>query len=258
MFDARKYLERINFAGSVTASKDCLEGLHLAHLAAVPYENFDIIKRLNLRLDEESLFQKIVVQNRGGFCYELNFLFARLLRELGFQVELLSARIFNEDDSLGPEYDHPILLVKLQERWLADVGNSRWFHTPISLEQPNNQMRNGVIYRIEKCGDYYTLLRHNAGGDGRRQYRFTLKPRQESEFGKMCLYKWTSPESRFTKGYIFARVISENERLILTETKFISTRNGFREERLLNSKTEFTDLLTEYFSEVYQKLMSAD
>jgi N-hydroxyarylamine O-acetyltransferase len=48
-------------------------------------------------LDTDALFDKIVRRRRGGFCYELNGLFAALLRELGFDATLKSAKVFRPD-----------------------------------------------------------------------------------------------------------------------------------------------------------------
>jgi len=70
--------------------------LHEAHLLAVPFENLDIVLGRAIVLDEASLWTKIVDHHRGGFCYELNGLFALLLRALGFQVDLLSAAVAHE------------------------------------------------------------------------------------------------------------------------------------------------------------------
>src|SRR5437764_12252268 len=91
--DIQRYLERINYHGSLEPTLQTLQALHEAHLLAVPFENLDIHLGRKILLDEESLWKKIVEQGRGGFCYELNGLFAWLLRALGFQVDLLSAGV---------------------------------------------------------------------------------------------------------------------------------------------------------------------
>jgi len=96
--------------------------LHLAHLLSAPFENLSIHWHEPIVLTDEALFQKIVLRQRGGFCYELNGLFASLLRTLGFQVEMLSAGVMNKRGEFGPEFDHMTLMVTLAERWLVDVG----------------------------------------------------------------------------------------------------------------------------------------
>ena len=110
------YLERIGYSGGLAPGAETLRNIHRAHLFAVPFENLDIGWRREIRLNPEALVEKIVGQRRGGFCYELNGAFASLLRALGFQVTLLSARVPCADGTLGPEFDHLALRVDLDER----------------------------------------------------------------------------------------------------------------------------------------------
>src|SRR5215213_9521921 len=120
--DVDAYLERIGYRGPPAPTAETLRRLHVAHLLAVPFENLSIHAGEPVVLDDESLFDKVVARRRGGFCYELNGLFAALLRALGFEVEMLSAAVRGSAGKFGPEFDHMTLLVKLGERWLADVG----------------------------------------------------------------------------------------------------------------------------------------
>lgn len=69
-----------------------LTKLHLARLHSIPFENLDIHLGRRIKLDLPSLYAKIVEGRHGGYCYELNGLFAALLRALEFDVSLLSAR----------------------------------------------------------------------------------------------------------------------------------------------------------------------
>jgi N-hydroxyarylamine O-acetyltransferase len=89
--DVAAYLARIAYQGATTPSFTTLAGLQLAHLRAVPFENLDVLSRRPISLQPADLYTKIVARRRGGFCYELNGLFATLLRRLGFQVTLLAA-----------------------------------------------------------------------------------------------------------------------------------------------------------------------
>ena len=120
--DATAYLKRINYRGPLAPTAETLRRLQVAHLLSVPFENLSIHTGEPIVLDDDALFEKIVVRRRGGFCYELNGLFAALLRALGFHVEMLSAGVVSQAGEFGPEFDHMTLLVSLAERWLADVG----------------------------------------------------------------------------------------------------------------------------------------
>jgi N-hydroxyarylamine O-acetyltransferase len=97
----------------------------------VPFENLDISVGRYIKLDLPSLFQKIVHERRGGYCYELNGLFAALLRTLGFRVDQLSAGVAGPDGKFGPEFDHLTLLVGAGDSWLADVGFGDSFLAPL-------------------------------------------------------------------------------------------------------------------------------
>ena len=135
--DIQAYLRRINYSGEQAPSAATLYELHRAHLLAVPFENLDIHLGRPIVLDQDALFDKIVTRRRGGFCYELNGLFALLLRELGFEVTLLAAGVARADGGFGPEFDHLTLLVRAtslnpqSEVWLADVGFGDSFREPL-------------------------------------------------------------------------------------------------------------------------------
>ena len=76
------YLKRINYQGALAPTAETLRALQLAHLRRVPFENLSIHAGEPIVLQEEALFTKIVERRRGGFCYEVNGLFAALLRSL--------------------------------------------------------------------------------------------------------------------------------------------------------------------------------
>ena len=80
------YLDRIKYFGSTEPNPANLAEIHQAHMYAVPFEDLDIHLGIPLSLELNDLKQKVIENNRGGFCYELNYLFGNLLRELGYQV----------------------------------------------------------------------------------------------------------------------------------------------------------------------------
>ena len=133
--DIDAYLDRINYHGSRAVNSETLRELQVAHLLAVPFENLSIHAHEPIVLDDEALFTKIVTKRRGGFCYEANGLFAALLRELGFDVVMLSAGVANAEGGFGPDFDHMALMVTLDERWLVDVGFGDSFREPLLLDE---------------------------------------------------------------------------------------------------------------------------
>src|SRR5215207_9436793 len=148
--DTTAYLKRIDYRGPLAPTAATLRRLQVAHLLSVPFENLSIHAGEPIVLDEDALFDKIVVRRRGGFCYELNGLFAALLRALGFHVEMLSAGVMSQAGEFGPEFDHMALLVSLAERWLVDVGFGDSFIEPLLLAERAEQAQGGRAYRIDE------------------------------------------------------------------------------------------------------------
>jgi N-hydroxyarylamine O-acetyltransferase len=259
--DITAYLHRIHYHGSLDPSSATLRALHRAHLHAVPFENLDIHLGRSIALDQTALFDKIVVRRRGGFCYELNSLFAALLRILGFRVTLLAASDAHSDGSFGPEFDHLTLLVLCphpsntapaatesgkQVRWLADVGWGDTFCDPLRLDEMGQQAEGLRAYRLDREENHWILLQRNYDGLWERQYRFTPRPRQLADFTAMCHYHQTSPDSWLTQKRICTLATPEG-RVTLSDLRLISTISGAREERPLGSEDEERAVLREQF-----------
>src|SRR5689334_3479829 len=156
-----RYLDRLG----VTARG--LADLHLAHLIAVPFENLSIHANERIHLDVDWLFDKLVTRRRGGFCYELNGLFAELLRALGHRVDLLAARVVGSGGTLGIPFDH--MCLRVDDVWLADVGFGDSFITPLRLDTQEVQHDGRRGFRIVEDGGARVVE-----DSGRRVYVFEL------------------------------------------------------------------------------------
>ena len=243
------YLERIRYTGPVTLTAETLRQIHRFHLLNVPFENLDIPLKRNIVCEETSFLRKIVERRRGGFCYEMNGAFAALLRSLGFKVTLLSARVPRQDGSEGPEFDHLALRVGLDEPWLADVGFGDSFVEPLRLKTGIEQEQFGRRYRIVEADGSLHVERTELDGSWKREYSFTLQPRQISDFAAMCHYHQTSPESPFTRKKLCTIATLEG-RVTLSDMKLIVTRYGRKEERMVRSDEEWRELLRNQFGVV--------
>ena len=243
----KAYLERINYHGSLAPTAETLRELQVAHLLAVPFENLSIHAKEPIVLEDQALFTKIVERKRGGFCYEANGLFAALLRELGFDVVMLSAGVANAEGSFGPDFDHMALMVVLDQRWLVDTGFGDSFLEPLLLDDRGEQVQGESAYRILTDGAHLTLARRDGGENWEAQYRFTLQPHEYADYAEMCHYHQTSPHSSFTRKRICSLATREG-RVTLSEMCFITTsKDGGRQERILASQEEYTHILREHF-----------
>jgi N-hydroxyarylamine O-acetyltransferase len=250
--DIGAYLQRIAYNGSRVPNADTLRALHMAHLQAVPFENLDVHLRRPIRLDPDRLFQKIVLQRRGGFCYELNGLFAGLLRALGFQVAYLSASDAHADGGYGPPFDHLALLVTTGDSdlqspaWLADVGWGDTFCLPLRAGTADLQLEGSRAYRLERDGEYQILWQRHASGEWERNYRFSLVPRRFTDFEAMCAYHQASPDSPFTRNRLITKATPRG-RITLDDRRLITTIDGQRAEAQVASEGAFWQLARQHF-----------
>ncbi|MGB8887622.1 MAG: arylamine N-acetyltransferase [Candidatus Korobacteraceae bacterium] len=244
--DVEAYLRRIQYDGPREPSSITLGNLHRQHLFHVPFENLDIPLGTPIGLELPNLYQKIVVRRRGGFCYELNGLFAELLRAMGFRVEMLSARVRREDGGFGPEFDHMLLKVALEEPWLVDVGFGDSFVDPIVFHAGGADQLNGHRYVVLAKGEEeWELMREDDKGQV-PLYVFRDIPHPLSDYQGTCLFHQISPESHFTKSWICSRATSDG-RITLANMRLIVTREGSREEVLLSTEGDLRRCLREAF-----------
>ncbi len=240
------YLRRIGYYGHGAPTLETLRELHSLHMLSVPFENLDIHFGNRIIVDENRFFDKIVLRRRGGFCYELNGLFAALLREMGFDVTLLAAQVW-DDGRPGPEFDHMTLLVRFNEPWLADVGFGDSFIEPLPLRNGFEEIQRGTAYRIETSGGTWTLKEHRQPGGGWNVlYTFDLQPRQLSDYAPMCDYHQTSPDSHFTQKRACS-MATRDGRVTVSDMKLIVTKNGVRTETILPDQTAWNEALAVYF-----------
>src|SRR5688572_327227 len=108
--DLAAYLARTGLAAVPPATPAGLAELHLAHATHIPFENLDVLLGRPIRLDLDSLQQKLVRDRRGGYCFEQNMLFAAVLEAVGFRVSRLAARVRYRTTRLLPR-THMLLLV---------------------------------------------------------------------------------------------------------------------------------------------------
>ncbi len=246
MVDIPRYLERIGYSGSTEPTVATIRAIHRAHLFAVPFENLDISLGRKIVTDEAIVLNKVVRKRRGGFCYELNTAFAALLRALGFQVTLLSARASRPNGGEGPEFDHLTLRVDLDEAWLADVGFGDSFLEPLRLACGIEQVDPCGKFRLVRAGDRIQMERETPEGLWKSQYSFSLQARRIEDFALMCNYHQTSPESHFTRNRVCSRATPEG-RVTLSGMKLIRTVDGQREETALSSEDAWNSILREHF-----------
>ncbi|MGW4200030.1 arylamine N-acetyltransferase family protein [Streptomyces sp. NPDC004726] len=227
------YLRRIGADRPEHADAAALRDLQLRHLRTVPFENLSIHLGEDIVLEEKALLAKVVGRERGGFCYELNGAFAVLLRDLGFHVTLLQARVFDEGGRLGIPYGHLALLVETEDgagRWLADVGFGDHAHHPLAFDLREEQSDPAGTFRLVEASEHGDFDVHR---DGVPQFRLETRPRELEDFRAAAWWHSTSPRSHFTKSLICSRLTAEG-RITLSGHTLVTIGHGERREQPLS------------------------
>ncbi|MBC0140710.1 arylamine N-acetyltransferase [Escherichia coli] len=200
------YFARINWLGAAAANIDTLRALHLKHNCTIPFENLDVLLPREIQLDDQSLEDKLVIARRGGYCFEQNGVFERVLRELGFNVRSLLGRVVLSNPPALPPRTHRLLLVELEgEKWIADVGfGGQTLTAPIRLMPDIMQTTPHGEYRLLQEGDDWVLqFNHHQ--------------------------HW--PQSHFRHHLLMCRHLPDGGKLTLTNFHFTHYENGHAVEQ---------------------------
>lgn len=246
-FDLNAYLERIKYQGTRDVSYETLKALHTAHVFNVPFECLDAYLRKPILLDPESLFKKIVTGNRGGYCFEMNGLFAYILRELGFKVTTLLARVFREPAVFSAK-THMVILVEIDgKKWLADVGfGGNGICEPVLFEEGLEQSQYTNTYKIVKDEKLGYILQYKTEDGYTNMYVFTLEECYPQDYILSNHFTSTYPESWFTKVRIFTRPTGEG-RVTLVDGDLKIAAGGKVTECKMASDAEYNETLKKYF-----------
>ncbi len=242
--DLQSYLDRIHVEGTPRPDLDTLKRVHRNHLLSITYENVDVLLRTPVDLDIDRIYAKIVRQGRGGWCYEMNGLLEWGLRQIGFDVMRLNAGVMRSvrgDDALG---NHLVLLVQLDETWIADVGFGDGVIDPIPLREGDIEQR-GFRYRLKQIDDGFWRF-HNHETGGASSFDFRCEPADESLFQAKCDLLQTSEESPFVMNLICQRFVDDGYQIQLGRVSKHVTGKGV-ETWLLNSADELVDRLRRDF-----------
>jgi N-hydroxyarylamine O-acetyltransferase len=251
--DINGYLRRISSTGILRRDLDTLRELQYKHVFAIPFETLDIHNQIPIILQINLLYQKVIQDRRGGYCYELNVLFHHLLNFCGFNVNLVAGRLHHGNNRYGREYEHLALIVNLNGRnWLVDVGYGDFSLVPLAIVPGEIQSDGRNFYQIidpVMVDDlpYLGVAKWNASKqDFKIDYIFTLTPRDLSDFLPMNEFHQTSPESHFARTLICTMPTPEG-RITLINNKLIRKEKDRRQVKIIQGEDQRDQLLEKYF-----------
>lgn len=237
------YLARIGYAGSLDPTLETLRALHRAHLQAIPYENLDIHLGRDLTLDRDATFAKLVDQQRGGWCFEMNGTFGWVLESLGFDVRYVAGAVRRASRGASAHDSHLVLIVTLERPYIADVGFGDGFYEPLPL-QCGRYEQLALAFSIS-CEDEWWRV-HNQPYGGADSYDFTLEPRSIESFASKCHQLQTSPDSGFVRAIVCSRYRPDGL-VILRGAVLREVTNGRLAARTITDADDYLHVLAHHF-----------
>ncbi|MGH6989839.1 MAG: arylamine N-acetyltransferase family protein [Stellaceae bacterium] len=247
--DLDAYLARIGWSGPVALEAETLAALAAHHGRAIAYENLNPFLGLPVELDIGTLERKMVRGRRGGYCFEQNALFAAALRDIGFVVTGLGARVLwgRPETPLGPR-SHMVLMVDLDgEPRIVDAGFGSTTPTGALRLIPEIEQQTTLepFRLVERQGDWQVEAK--IAGDWEPLYRFDLVPQLPADYAVANYFTATHPTSIFVKYLTLARPLDDRRYVLRNRDFAIHHRDGTTERRRLDSVAEIVDALETKF-----------
>lgn len=252
--DLDAYFDRIRHDGPRTPTMTTLRAIVAAHVAAIPFENLDVLLGRPIALDPPALLRKLVHERRGGYCFESNGLLLHVLTELGFAVQPMSARVrLQRPRDFTPPRTHMFVRVELDGApWLADVGVGGLSPTaPLRLDTEDEQATPHEPRRIVREDGrlfHQALLHGDDGAAWHDVYEFTLEQMPPIDREVANWFTSTHPQSHFRHRMLVARAAEGGARHTLLNGRLTyRRRDGSADHRDITDPEELLAVLRDVF-----------
>jgi len=247
--DVLAYLKRIGLSEAPAVSVDGLNALVWAHQTRVPFEDLNTSwLGLPVSLEIPALYDKVVLRRRGGYCYELNALFTRLLIDLGFDARSVFCRVVRGRDFLPPCAHRAVVVALGDALYFCDVG----FGGPMPAgalliaDGAGRDVR-GEYFCVDRFDDYWwTVSRDTSAGVREAVLQFNTFPQTPQEFIAANMKSALDPESLFVK-QLLVNLRTEDGALSISDDAFTVHRGGEVQTQHIAGEADLRRLLRDYF-----------
>lgn len=244
------YFQRIGYTGSHGANLQTVHDLHLLHLQHIPYENIDVFCHQGVKLDAESLTQKVLLRRRGGYCFQQNGLFALALAALGFKFHSNIARVHRNRPEPGGR-THQINLVDIDGKtWVCDVGlGGSGFRQPLMLKADVEVEQLGEIYRLHEndVHGYYVQKKISQAHEWEPLYTFKVEATLPIDLEMANFYTSNSDDHIFRGGITGTR-LTDRGRVTLKDHMFkiFDLTKGTLQTKVVTDFADYMEHLREH------------
>jgi N-hydroxyarylamine O-acetyltransferase len=241
------YLKRIAYDGGISPSLGVLEALLAHHVQSVPFENLDVQLGISLTTDPAAAYEKIVLRQRGGWCYEQNGLFGWALSEAGFDVTRVAAAVMRIERGDVANANHLCLLVApvdTDQTFLVDVGFGGSMIAPIPLAESDYQQapfRVGLRRTADSHWRFWEDL-----GKGEFSFDFRAETADEDALSDKCNFLQTDPSSGFVQNLVAQIRLPDQHTTLRGKVFSVATSRGI-ETTILSSADELLAVLSNEF-----------
>jgi N-hydroxyarylamine O-acetyltransferase len=243
--ELKHYFKRIGYEGSARADLDSLRAVHELQNDAITYENLDVQLGRPVGREIDDIFEKIVVQGRGGWCYEQNGLLAWALTEMGFRVSQHAGGVMRDNNGQGSVGNHLVLVVDLDRPYLADCGFGDGIIAPLPLAVGDYSQR-GLGFALSQTQDGWWRF-HNHPHGAAANFDFRDEPADQALLDEKCRWLQTDPNSGFVLNAVCQRYQPDAHHTM--RGRVLKTlRNGVIEQRLISDRSDYEATLRDVFA----------
>ncbi|WBA13674.1 arylamine N-acetyltransferase family protein [Salinivibrio proteolyticus] len=218
------------------------------HLARYAFSSLNALAGQPLSLQTDALFERLVVNQQGGYCFEHNKIAYLALKHLGFKVRSVLARVMLNGKPTNPRTHRMNVLELDGETYLVDVGFGN--KTPRGLLNINQ--RTCTIghdtYQITRNGDVVTVVLHEPDQLPLTLYEVELYDVVEADFEVAHFYSHQHPEAIFVNNLVVS-LITASHRYLIRNQQFLvwDTAGHLITEKSIDSVEALTQLVHEVF-----------
>ncbi|MBF6030325.1 arylamine N-acetyltransferase [Pseudomonas sp. P115] len=244
------YLQRLGYDTPPPPTLQTLQDLQLRHVCTFAFESLSTLLHLPVPIDLPSVEQKVLLDGRGGYCYELNQMFLALLLSLGFEARGITGRVV-----MGGPADahtartHRLSLVTLNgERYITDVGFGGMVpSSPLLLDTEAVQATAHEPYRLTLDGQGSYTMWAQVAQQWRGLYVFDLQVQADIDYTIGNWYVSTHPDSPFLGQLKVARLAPGKRYTLANANYAVHSLDRPSEKRTLGSADELLQVLQETF-----------
>ena len=245
-FTLKKYFERTNYNSEINAHISTVSEIMRCQLFSVPFENLDVQAGKIVSLVPEEIVEKILVRNRGGYCYEVNGLFAMALAELGVPYIFVAARPMIYP--VRRPKTHMAIVAEVDgEKWLIDLGfGSNSIRKPMRLDVTDVEVQQDADrFKLSKTDESKYRLKAFVEGEWVNQYEFDLYPQEWIDFVPANHLNSTHPDTIFVKKLI---VVLQNPtgKVVLMGDTLKTVSNGITTKEFVSPENRSAILSTHF------------